>query len=71
MPIRLMRCTGCAASAYRRGDSEHAGGWFCDDQFKGKDCILDAAGWVDYPHPESVVGWGPVAGSTSAQQFQQ
>ena len=36
----------------------YAGGWFNKGDFTCKDCFLDAVGWVDYPHPGSVVGWG-------------
>ena len=39
----------------------YAGGWFNKGDFTCKDCFLDAVGWVDYPHPGSVVGWGPAA----------
>ena len=31
------------------------------ERYRYKDCYLDAAGWVQYPHPGSVLGWGPGA----------
>ena len=36
----------------------YAGGWFNKGDFTCKGCFLEAVGWVDYPHPGSVVGWG-------------
>ena len=61
MSTPLLRCAGCNAFTYLRGDSEYAGGWIHKGDFTCKDFFLDAVGWVDYPHPGSVVGWGPAA----------
>ena len=58
MSTPLLRCAGCAAFTYLRGDTEYAGGWYQNGVFTCKDCYLDAAGWVQYPHPGSVLGWG-------------
>ena len=58
MSIPLLRCAGCNAFTYLRGDSMYAGGWFHKGDFACKDCFLNTVGWVDYPHPGSVVGWG-------------
>ena len=58
MSTPLLRCANCNAFTYLRGDSMYAGGWFNKGDFTCKDCFLDAVGWVDYPHPGSVVGWG-------------
>ena len=56
MSTLLLRCAGCNAFTYLRGDSVYAGGWFHKGDFTCKDCFLNTVGWVDYPHPGSVVG---------------
>ena len=57
MSTPLLRCAGCNAFTYLRGDSMYAGGWFHKGDFTCKDCFLNTVGWVDYPHPGSVIGW--------------
>ncbi len=68
-----LRCAvyGCDNVTYWRGDGDYAGGWMHKDIFKCKDCVEKAKGWIEYPFPGSVIGWGPLASAQREQLAQQ